>query len=858
YTYTKEVLGNDHAFLSIWSLGLAYISLLWANVTAFVLIGRYLIGDVLQWGFHYQVAGYDVYLGEVVTTVCLQILFGLLSCYAKRFSTALRTGLAVVMLAADLALFFGVLLRNGGTGMVTPAFASREPKGMQILNVAVLSPWMFVGFEAVSHEMNEVRFPARRVFRLANAAIVTGTIIYVSLALVGAAGVPEGYHAWPDYIADRGNLSGVAGMPVLFNIQNTLGVWGLRLAAVAVLSTLTTSVLGFYRAATRVVQTMAADGLLPKRLSEEVDGVPRRAVLAIMLLSLPVSLLGRTAVGWNADVSTLTVAIVYAYISVCARRLAKKDGQKTVQITGSIGFVTSVFCFLYLLIPNIFSENALSTESYLLLAAWSLAGILYYWYIFRSDATQRFGKATAMWIMMIFLLFFCVNVWVRLSTQERLELISAQNAQAAPILTANSLIIMVFVVIALLVMLSLFNIMMRREKDLALKIIQAEERDKAKTTFLSNMSHDIRTPMNAIIGYTSLARREQNSAEEVQEYLTKIDASSHHLLALINDVLEMRRIESGKMELEPVPVDLGRMFDELRDMFATQMKEKNIRFTVDTSGVRNRYVLCDINRLNRVLLNLLSNAYKFTPEGGTIRVTLSQLAESDKTRGQYEIRVKDSGIGMSPDFAERVFDAFERERTSTVSGIQGTGLGMAITKSIVDLMGGTINVVTAPEKGSEFIVHLALESAEGDTSEESEGRREAEPWEFDFSSLRLLLVEDNEINREIATLLLSEMGFALDTAENGKIAVEKVAKSVSVPYDAVLMDIQMPEMDGYEATAAIRALDDPALAQVPIIAMTANAFAEDIKRAEEAGMNGHIAKPLDIAQMTQVLADVLR
>ena len=183
---------------------------------------------------------------------------------------------------------------------------------------------------------------------------------------------------------------------------------------------------------------------------------------------------------------------------------------------------------------------------------------------------------------------------------------------------------------------------------------------------------------------------------------------------------------------------------------------------------------------------------------------------------------------------------------------------MAITKSIVDLMGGTIEVVTAPEKGSEFIVYLALESAESNASEESGDRSESEPREFDFSSLRLLLVEDNEINREIATLILSEMGFALDTAENGKIAVEKVARSVPAPYDAVLMDIQMPEMDGYEATAAIRALDDPTLAQVPIIAMTANAFAEDIKRAEQAGMNGHIAKPIDVSTMLPTLEDVLR
>ena len=397
---------------------------------------------------------------------------------------------------------------------------------------------------------------------------------------------------------------------------------------------------------------------------------------------------------------------------------------------------------------------------------------------------------------------------------------------------------------------------------------RAEESSKAKSTFLFNMSHDIRTPMNAIIGYVELSKKLHHLCENctrpkcpdevpvrMYDFLKKIDASSQHLLALINDILEMSRIESGKMELEAAPVNIRKVFSDVYDMFATQMRTKNISFTVDSSGVKDKFVICDEHRFNRVLLNLLSNAYKFTPNDGKISVTIVQK-NSGKDFGAYEFRVKDSGIGMTEEFAKKVFEAFERERTSTVSKIQGTGLGMAITKSIIDLMGGDIQVVTAPNKGTEFIVNVQFKLTDEIVEDEAESDEAAA--EIDFSQKKLLLVEDIEVNREIAVMILEEVGFEVDTAENGKEALDKVKASQPGDYDAILMDIQMPIMNGYEAARAIRQLENPALNKIPIIAMTANAFSDDVQAALEAGMNAHIAKPLDVPKMMETLAEVLR
>ena len=514
----------------------------------------------------------------------------------------------------------------------------------------------------------------------------------------------------------------------------------------------------------------------------------------------------------------------------------------------------------------------------------------------------------------------------------------------------------------------------------------AETANRAKSTFLSNMSHDIRTPMNAIIGFTTLAVSNIENQEKVRDYLGKILASSNHLLSLINDILDMSRIESGKIHLEETKVNLSDLLHDLKTIISGQIHAKQLELYMDAMDVTDEDIYCDKTRLNQVLLNLLSNAIKFTPAGGTVSVRLRQFPSTQKDCAQYEIRVKDNGIGMSQEFAQKIFDPFERERTSTVSKIQGTGLGMAISKNIVNMMGGTIEIKTQKNKGTEFIIRLMFriqsEKHRVEKITELEGLKAlvvdddfntcdsvtkmlvkvgmrsewtlsgkeavlrakqsielgdafhayiidwrlpdmngievtrqirslgndtpiiiltAYDWseieveakaagvtafcakpmfmsdlretlmtalgqkkeqnnddvlpeaDFNFKNKHILLVEDNELNSEIATEILTEYGFIVDTAENGAEALEKVSTSKPGTYDLVLMDVQMPVMNGYEATKCIRKLKDPALANISILAMTANAFDEDRKKALESGMDGFLSKPIVIKELVQAL-----
>ena len=385
-------------------------------------------------------------------------------------------------------------------------------------------------------------------------------------------------------------------------------------------------------------------------------------------------------------------------------------------------------------------------------------------------------------------------------------------------------------------------------------LLEARRASQAKTRFLNNMSHDIRTPMNAIIGFTNLAATHLDNPEQVRDYLAKISASSSHLLGLINDVLDMSRIESGKVVIEEASCSLPQVLRDLQAIIQADLAAKGLDFHLDDSALVHPYVVCDRLRLNQVLLNVLSNALKFTPSGGTVSVCAAEKAGDTPDAAVYQFHIRDTGIGMAPEFLAHIFEPFERERTSTVSGIQGTGLGMAITKNLVELMGGQIAVESQKGRGSTFTVTVPFRFGEEPGSRPAQ---DAPASSRPLAGRRILLVEDNDLNQEIAATILEEAGCAVDVASDGAEAVEKVRNCGDAPYDLILMDIQMPVLDGIEATKIIRAMEDPRLARLPIVAMTANAFEEDRQRVLSAGMNGHLGKPIDVGKLFDTLRNVL-
>lgn len=380
----------------------------------------------------------------------------------------------------------------------------------------------------------------------------------------------------------------------------------------------------------------------------------------------------------------------------------------------------------------------------------------------------------------------------------------------------------------------------------------AEAASQAKTSFLFSMSHDIRTPMNAILGYTLMARKKSNDPT-VNDYLKKIDIAGNQLLSLVNQVLEMSRIESGKIVLQEQRIDMNEGAEIVRSVYAPQTEAKDIKLTVEVRDLEHSHVIGDNDRLSQITNNLVGNAVKYSTKGGSVYTYVEEEPCDKPGYAIYKMTVEDTGIGMSEEFIPHIFEEFSREATSTVSKIQGSGLGMSIVKQMVDLMGGTIEVASKINVGSKFVVRVPLKI---DTEYVAAEQTDDDLLSVSLDGMHILLVEDNEMNREIAQDILTDAGALIDTADNGLMAVEMVKNSTSGKYDAILMDIQMPGIDGYEATRRIRALDNPELASTVIFAMTANAFAEDRQNALDAGMNGHLTKPIDLPHLLRTLSSL--
>lgn len=1026
FTYTKKEFGYDHGFLCAWFLILTYVAIMWANATALPLLFRKVLGGAFQFGFHYTIAGFDIWLGEVMLAV-LSIVLASLACFRSRLAKWIQIIMAAVLLGGVIFCFAGTWnMHQGGAESLKPYFAPDRSPSSGIFTIVFLAPWAFVGFESISHSSEEFSFSAKRSGVIMTGAVAAAVAAYALMALNAAAVLPHEYSSWTEYVAAAGELDGIKGVPAFYSTYRAMGSAGAVLLSITCIGGIVTGLIGNCIASSRLLYAMAEDGIMPAKLAETGNGrVPRNAIIAIMIVSVIIPFFGRTATSWIVDVTTVGAAIAYAYTSAAAFKAAGEHGSKKIRITGGAGIAASCLFALYFLVPNMLDVTTLGTESYLILAAWSILGFAAFYMVLKNDTTRRFGKSMVVWIVLLALVYFTSTVWMRQATTaaaekaiepihenytqmleengvdittsasaNSIEYLEDVLSEVSDSMTTNMTIQTLLIVMALAIIFAIYRIMRRREQQIEIEKAMAEEVSRAKTSFLSNMSHEIRTPMNAIIGLDNIALKDPNVPPHTREQLEKIGQSARHLLGLINDILDMSRIESGRMQLKNEDFAMREFLDQINIIINGQCQDKGLDYECQIIGGVDDYYVGDDMKLKQVLINILGNSVKFTPAPGRVFFTVEQTA---RVGGRCTLRftMRDTGIGMDKEYIPKIFEAFSQEDATTTNKYGGSGLGMAITGNLVEMMGGTIEVDSEKGVGSAFTVTVSLgesqRSIEKEKLDEMLGRisvlvvdddpvayehaklvldelgteteicerssdafsrikrrwDDGDPYDivlsdyrmpvmdgitlteeirrfdggstgiiimtgYDFDTeaerahrqgvdgiltkplfsdtlqreiqmvmrtkrkgltgvldapesseegyslggLRILIAEDVDINAEILEDILEMEGMESERAANGQIAVDMFGDSEEGHFDAILMDIRMPVMDGLTASAAIRAMERPDARTIPIIALTANAFDEDVNNSIEAGMNAHLSKPVEPEKLYSMLSSL--
>ena len=868
YTYTKKCFGYDHGFINAWFLILTYIAIIWANATALPLIARNLLGGTFQHGFTYQIAGFQVYFGEIMLAIGSMVLAAFI-CMRRSLSQTAQIIMAVVLISFVTICFIVALVTDQNrSASFDPPYSDKQTPFMQVFTVFALAPWAFVGFESISHSAAEAKYPLKRTFFILSTAIVAAAAAYIFLDLLAVTAIPAGLSSWSEYISSIGTYSGLKGLPTFYAVDVYMGKVGRLLLGIAAVCGIFTGLVGNFIALSRLLCALSDDGMFHGWLGKtDRNRVPKNAILAILFISVLLPFLGRTAVGWIVDVTTVGATIAYAFASAAAVKTANVRKNAFAGFFGVLGLLISLLFAVAFLIPNVLSITTLSPESYIILAAWAMLGFLFFRRVFRNDRERRYGRSIVAWVVLLGLVIFTSSIWMLQENERNIENSAgpiqeyyqsmldeygvADSASSAEYIadslgsiersvSVNALIQMSMIVFSIMVLLNLYSSMQKREKQMEIEKGIAEESSRAKSSFLSNMSHEIRTPMNAIIGLDNIALREPDLSPATRDHLEKIGQSARHLLGLINDILDMSRIESGRMVLKNEEFLFSDLLDQVNIMINGQCQDKGISYEHEVTGSVRDYYVGDDMKLKQVLINILGNSVKFTEPPGSVRLSVEALGENDG-KALMRFVMQDTGIGMDKEFIPKIFESFAQEDATSTNKYGGSGLGMAITKNFVDMMGGNIHVESEKGKGSTFTVTVELETsdrqAERDAEETAEGRS--------LAGMRVLIAEDVDLNAEILSDLLELEEVESERAGNGEIAVRMFSEKDPGYYDAVLMDVRMPVMDGYTATAAIRALERADAKTVPIIAMTANAFEEDVEHSLNAGMNGHLSKPIE-------------
>ena len=866
YAYAKYSFGYDHGFLNGWFLLLTYVAIIWANATALPLIARHLFGGLFQFGFHYQIAGFDIYAGEVLLAEA-SLLFAGLICLRGPVAAKVQVVMALILGGGIIVGTVAALVHPQSHILtIAPAFSPNQAPLTGVFTIIALAPWAYVGFESISHSTGEFSFPVKKSFRIMAIGVVTAAGAYALLSILAVCALPEGCASWTDYIFNLSDYEGVKGLPTFYAAETFMGAFGAVALGLTAFGAIITGLVGNYIASSRLLCAMAQDDMMPASFgSLNEHHVPGKAILFIMAVSLVLPFFGRTAISWIVDVTTVGATIAYAYTSAAAYKSGRREGNRRARVTGMIGLVISLLFVLYFLIPNLIAVKTLSTESYLILAAWGILGFMFFLYLFRRDANRRLGRSPVVWVVLLALIIFTSTVWMRQATEMATEQavtpiqafytdklaeqgIDVVSTASQPVsnylrdilddvgdtLTRNSMIQTALIVVALAILFYIFYLMQKREKQIEVEKVLAEESSRAKTSFLSNMSHEIRTPMNAIIGLDNIALKDPDLSPHTREQLEKIGASARHLLGLINDILDMSRIESGRMVLKCEEFSFRDFIDQINVMINGQCMDKGLDFDCHIIGQVNDYYIGDDMKLKQVLINILGNAVKFTPVPGTVTFTVEQTASFE---GHCTLRfvMADTGIGMSKEYIPKIFEAFSQEDSGAANKYGSTGLGMAITKNIVDMMNGDIQVESEKNVGTTFTVTVTLKASSRSVRSE---HANALP-----EGLRALVVDDDAVACEHARLVANAIGVDADTLTSPSRAVAAViqAREKQRPYDFVLTDYKMPEMDGVELTRTIRRFDG---GDTAVVVLTGYSWDDMQAEAREAGVDGIMSKPL--------------
>ena len=890
YAYASKAFGHDHGFLCGFLLGFAYLAIVWLDVTALVVVAHYTLGDAFSFGFRYTIQESDVYLGDILLSF-FAIAVASAICCRRRLSGIAQTVLAVILAAGILVCFAAAALNHeGGLGTIRPFFAPDRGNGLfQTLNILAIAPWLFVGFEAISNSSEEFRFPARKAFGVMLAALVTAVIAYAFLTAIPVFTLGNASSSgWTGAVASLTNSGAEPDYHAFDVASRYFGKAGMLLIGVTLIGAIFTNLVGNTVAVSRLAAAMADDGALPSFLGgRNADGAPRNAVLAIAALAALVVPLGRAVIGVVVDISILGAAVAYAYTSAAAFKTAQRQGDRGTQTTGILGLVISIVVIFLFVMPFVsLDTTAIATGSYLVLIIWCLAALATFIAVFSRDSRRRIGRSPVAWISLFVIIMLLSVMWIRQTTREATEeafkticsrpiesyastapgsagrsydegvwrvMLRKNLSRVNRSVFRNNLVQGGLNFLALALMFGFYVILRRREREME------QEKAKAKSYFFSTVSHDIRTPLNAIIGYSTMLASGFKTEDERKEAIDSILMSSKTLLGLVNDVLDLSKLESGKMEILPEPTDCPRLMHAVVEAFRVSIGKSNLELRCRAGEMPP--LMLDPQRLRQIAFNLVGNAVKFTNKGHVeLRATFVRRDGEDV--GEFRLDVEDTGSGISEEDLKRIGSAYVQVGAKA-SRNGGTGLGLAICRQLAAAMGGRLEVESTLGKGSTFSVVIpkvkTAKSAPGAQARATPALGAAAPAaEGGDASVpparmphRLLLVDDSEMNLMVLKALLKNMGeFEIAMAADGQEALKILEALDAQPFDLVLTDMWMPNLDGEGLVRAIRA--NPAISSVRVVAVTADVESQGTFGAM--GFDDLLLKPVTVDKLEKILA----